>query len=275
MAGEFCTITRIKTFIVCCNVALLLVGTSVLILGLKMNWALASLLLNAPSIAQTFKAVISTGFFISTAGLTGIFGAGYEILWLILVHFFFLTVIVIMEFSLGVTLMFIRTTIENYIETPECNNSCAATLDAVVLDYVVPSSGLMMSIIIVEGLMIYGTMRLYFHIRDTRKSAELASRQTHNLQLQNVPATQPEFPPSPRLSYPHTPSYMNRAQSRISPYPSPQYHSPQLIAKSAPQYYPSVDQQLPSYYEAVPSEGRYPALGSEPERCMTPVLNAT
>ncbi|GBN48920.1 hypothetical protein AVEN_88643-1 [Araneus ventricosus] len=69
------------------HVCLQFVGLSVFILGLKMKDLLSVLLLiDVPLIAQAVKAVIATGFFISVAGVTGIGGACYETLWLILLH---------------------------------------------------------------------------------------------------------------------------------------------------------------------------------------------
>ncbi|GBM50110.1 hypothetical protein AVEN_166459-1, partial [Araneus ventricosus] len=40
--------------------------------------------------------------------------------------------------------------VENYIENKECNNDCAATLDSLVLDYALPSAGLMLTVIMIE-----------------------------------------------------------------------------------------------------------------------------
>ncbi|XP_035231804.1 uncharacterized protein LOC118203636 [Stegodyphus dumicola] len=148
-----CTATGYRTFLICCNFALLFVGGSVLILGLKMKWALSLLFLTSiPIIAKAIEAVIATGFFISLAGLTGISGACYECMWLLIVHLASLGVIVIMEFSLGVTLMFVKNTIQSTVEKSDCSSFCATTLDAMVLDYALPSAGLMMTIIILERL---------------------------------------------------------------------------------------------------------------------------
>ncbi|XP_015930413.1 uncharacterized protein [Parasteatoda tepidariorum] len=244
-----------KAFLVCCNVALLFVGSAIFILGLKMKWTVESLLMTVPVLAKAFKAVISTGFFVSVAGITGITGACYEILWLISVHLFFLAVIVIMEFALGVTLMVIKTTIESYIESDECSYSCAVTLDAVVLDYALPSTGLMMTIIIVEALMIYSAIHLYFHIRDSLKTGQ-SPRNSPNLQMLDVSMPQSPFPHSPRPGYSPRLSNSRLAHPMYSPNITPGYPSP-LFSPKPPEYMDfalSSEQQPPSYFDVVPSD---------------------
>ncbi|GFQ91585.1 uncharacterized protein TNCT_468321, partial [Trichonephila clavata] len=146
-----CTQSGFKTFLVSSNVALLFVGLSLSILGVKMKQLLSALLLtDVPLIAQSVKAVIATGVFISVSGITGIGGAYSEILWLLLLHLITLGIIVAMEFGLGVTLLIVWKTVENYVSSLECDTDCAATLDSLVLDYALPSAGLMLTIIIVE-----------------------------------------------------------------------------------------------------------------------------
>ncbi|GFY60943.1 uncharacterized protein TNIN_306091 [Trichonephila inaurata madagascariensis] len=148
----------------------------------------ALLLIDVPLIAQAVKAVIATGVFISVSGLTGIGGAYSEILWLLLLHLITLGIIVAMEFGLGVTLLIVWKTVENYVSKMECDTNCAATLDSLVLDYALPSAGLMLTIIIVEATMMYSAIKLWYSLRETLKVIECLEDDmvAQNVQMRNV-----------------------------------------------------------------------------------------
>ncbi|CAL1276957.1 unnamed protein product [Larinioides sclopetarius] len=215
------------------------------------------LLLDVPLIAQAVKAVIATGFFISVTGVTGIGGACYETLWLILLHLVALGAIVVMEFGLGVTLLIVRKTVENYIANKECNNDCAATLDSLVLDYALPATGLMLTIIVIEATMMYSAIKLWYHIREAPKIIDASNigTTTQNVQMRSVGTLLPSYSASPHPVFSPSLNYLpNRrhpAFATNSPLPWYQSH---LESMKPPQYdtlSPDL-QHPPTYMEVVP-----------------------
>ncbi|KAF8787172.1 hypothetical protein HNY73_008796 [Argiope bruennichi] len=253
-----CTQSRCKTFLISSNVALLFVGLSVFILGLKMKDLLSVLLLiDVPLIAQAVKAVIATGFFISVAGITGIGGACYETLWMILLHLVALGIIVVMEFGLGVTLLIVRKTVENYIANKECNNSCAATLDSLVLDYALPSAGLMLTIIIIEATMMYSAIKLWYHIKESPKVIEspIGDMAVQNVQMRNVGTPLPSYSTSPHPVFSPSLIYLPNRRHPVFATNSPLPRYPSHLEPTKPPQYDSLSpdlQQPPTYMEVVP-----------------------
>ncbi|KAG8194498.1 hypothetical protein JTE90_013251 [Oedothorax gibbosus] len=211
-----------KTFLLSCNVGLMFVGVSILVLGVKMHQLSAALSLAAvPLVGHAVRAVIATGALVSIAGISGVAGVangGSHLL--ILVHLFALGVIVITEFGVGVALLVVRRTIENYIGSLECNENCATTLDSIVLQYALPSAGLMLTIIIVEAMMMYCAIKVLSSLRECPKITEPSSSTfDHDVQMQSVASPIPNllysphpdrtFMVSPNVHFPldHSPTF--------------------------------------------------------------------
>ncbi|GFT45060.1 uncharacterized protein NPIL_353851 [Nephila pilipes] len=215
----------------------------------------AILLMDVPLIADSVKAVIAAGILISGAGISGIGGAYSESLLLLILNLFYLAMIIMMEFGLGVTLLIVRKTVENYIEKLECNTNCAATLDSLVLDYALPSAGLMLTIIVVEATMMYSAIKLCFSLRDTTKIIESVEGDVvQTVQMRNVEAPCQPYAPSP---HPVFSPNLNCSSNRMHPafsMESPLTRFPNNAPKP-PQYNDlPPDQQLPpAYAEVVPT----------------------
>ncbi|GFW49619.1 uncharacterized protein TNCV_2844001 [Trichonephila clavipes] len=135
----------------------------------------ALLLIDVPLIAQAVKAVIATGVFISVSGLTGIGGAYSEILWLLL-----LAMVAEWSWSRAHGSCCRAAVVDTF-------QNCAATLDSLVLDYALPSAGLMLTIIIVEATMMYSAIKLWSSLRETLKVMECLedSMVDQNVQMRN------------------------------------------------------------------------------------------
>ncbi|CAL1276958.1 unnamed protein product [Larinioides sclopetarius] len=173
-----------------------------------------------------------------------------------LLHLVALGAIVVMEFGLGVTLLIVRKTVENYIANKECNNDCAATLDSLVLDYALPATGLMLTIIVIEATMMYSAIKLWYHIREAPKIIDASNigTTTQNVQMRSgtlLPSYSASPHPvfSPSLNY--LPNRRHPAFATNSPLPWYQSH---LESMKPPQYdtlSPDL-QHPPTYMEVVP-----------------------
>ncbi|XP_054711610.1 uncharacterized protein LOC129221183 isoform X2 [Uloborus diversus] len=182
-------------------------------------------------------------------------------------HLFGLGAIVVMEFSLGVTLMIVKKTIENAIDSVTCNTVCESTLNALVLDYALPSAGLMMTIIVVEALMIYSSIRLYFHIRDKPKVSPATGGTSvviQNVQMQNVAGPQQTYQPPLQqihdpyvqfMAYPKQPMSIEQppVEHMVNP---PDYASLSQQQPQQPQQQQIQQQSQPPQYNELPSSTR-------------------
>lgn len=254
-----CSQSRCKTFLVSSNFALMFVGLVISILGFKMKQLLSALLLiDVPLIAQSVNALITTGGLISIAGITGVGGAYSETLWLLLLHLVALGIIVVMEFCLGVAILFVWKTVENYVSNLECNTDCAATLDSLVLEYALPSAGLMLTIIFVEAMMMYSAIKLYSFLRDAVKVIDCLEDDivAQNVQMRNVGTPCQLYAPSPHPVFsPNLNCLSNRIHPAFSTESTLPLYSNYEESPKPPEYNTlQPDQQCPpTYMEVVPS----------------------
>ncbi|PRD33469.1 UNVERIFIED_CONTAM: hypothetical protein NCL1_17485 [Trichonephila clavipes] len=148
--------------------------------------------------------------------------------------------------------------VENYVSKMECDTNCAATLDSLVLDYALPSAGLMLTIIIVEATMMYSAIKLWSSLRETLKVMECLedSMVDQNVQMRNVGTPCQLYASSP---HPVFSPNMNCLSNRMHPAFSTEFTLPLYSmyeeSPKPPEYDTlSPEQQLPpTFMEIVPA----------------------